>query len=147
MAHEGFETAQDALDFIFAGKARVTLTSAKTGTHFTFKLNQVENEDGTVTPFFVKYLFGPNNAWDGDWAYLGFVPNGERDKLVAGRKGKPDADSFKALAWTLKHLYAGLIPEDLTIQHNDACGMCGRELTDPISVATGFGPVCREKVM
>ena len=43
MAHAGFETAQEALDFIFAGKSRVTIVSVGTGTHFTFQINQKEN--------------------------------------------------------------------------------------------------------
>ena len=144
MAHAGFETAQEALDFIFSGKAVVTLTSAKTGTHFTFKVSE---KDGEI--FFVKHLFGPDNSWNGDWAFLGFVKaDGEGNPtscLLAGRKGKPDADSFKALSWTLAQLNKGDIPADLTIQHNDACGKCGLPLTDPISVATGLGPICRGK--
>ena len=141
MAHAGFETAKEALDFIFSGKAVVTLTSAKTDTHFTFKINVGNDND----VFFVKHLFGPNNAWNGDWAYLGFIPTDERNKLVAGRKGKRGAPSFLALDWALAHLAAGRIPDALTIQHDDVCGRCGKELTDPISVATGLGPICRSK--
>ena len=142
MSHQGFETAQEALDFIFSGKAVVTLTSTS-GTHFTIKISE---KDGNV--FFVNHLFGPNNAWDGDWAFLGFIKaqdGAPTSCLLAGNKGKPDAPSFKALSWTLAHLNRGSIPAALTIQHNDACGRCGRELTDPISVATGLGPICREK--
>lgn len=141
MSHAGFENAADALDFIFSGKAVVTLTSAASGTHFTFKISA--SDDGNV--FFVKHLFGPDNSWNGDWAFLGVVFPDNRAILRAGKKGKPDAPSFKALAWTLGNLAAGSIPDSLTIQHNDACGVCGRELTDPVSVATGIGPVCRSK--
>jgi hypothetical protein len=145
MSHAGFENAADALDFIFSGKAVVTLTSAATGTHFTLKLSvPKDNEDNDF--FFVNHLFGPDNSWNGDWAFLGCVavkPTGTT--LFAGRKGKPDAPSFKALAWTLKHLAAGSIPETLTIQHNDQCGRCGRELTNPTSIAKGIGPTCAGK--
>ena len=140
MSHAGFETATEALDFIFSGKAVVTLTSTS-GTHFTFKLSQSDDE----RVFFVNHLFGSDNSWDGDWAFLGIVFDDNHSRLVAGKKGKPNAASFKALAWTLQHLAAGGIPEALTIQHNDACGRCGRELTDPVSVATGLGPICRGK--
>ncbi|QEE39817.1 MULTISPECIES: DUF6011 domain-containing protein [unclassified Methylobacterium] len=30
-----------------------------------------------------------------------------------------------------------------SIPKNDACRICGKPLTDPLSVAVGFGPVCR----
>jgi len=141
MSHQGFETAAEALDFIFSGKAVVTLTSAATGTHFTFKLSQSDDE----RVFFVKHLFGSDNSWDGDWAFLGTVFNDSRHALRAGKKGKPDATSFKALNWTLGLLASDLIPAELTIQHNDSCGRCGKDLTDPVSVATGLGPICRSK--
>ena len=145
MSHAGFETAAEALDFIFSGKALVTITSAKSGTHFTFKFKE---KDGDI--FFVNHLWGPNNAWDGDWDWTGFVKaDGEGNPtscLLAGKKGNPAQNSFKALSWTLAKLNQGVIPADLTIQHNDACGMCGKALTDPISVATGLGPICRGKV-
>ena len=140
MSHAGFETATEALDFIFSGKAVVTLTSTS-GTHFTFKLSQSDDE----RVFFVKHLFGSDNSWNGDWAFLGIVFDNNHSRLVAGKKGKSNADSFKALAWTLQHLAAGSVPEALTIQHNDACGRCGRDLTDPVSVALGLGPICRGK--
>jgi len=141
MSHAGFENAADALDFVFSGKAIVTLTSAVTDTHFTFKVSV--SDDGNV--FFVKHLFGPDNSWDGDWAFIGVIFSNNRAVIHAGKKGKPHAPSFKALAWTLGNLAAGSIPSTLTIQHNDACGVCGRELTDPVSVATGIGPICRSK--
>jgi hypothetical protein len=145
MAHAGFETPSEALDFIFSGKAVVTLSSTS-GTHFTFKVSA--GKDGGI--FFVNYLYGPNNAaWGGDWAYSGFVKSDDDGNpttgLIAGRKGTPDAVSFKAFQWALAHLKHGHIPDTLTIQHNVTCGVCGRELTDPISVATGIGPICRSK--
>jgi len=143
MSHAGFENAADALDFIFSGKAVVTLTSAATGTHFTFKVSE---KDGEV--FFVKHLFGPDNSWNGDWAFLGFIRAKDgvpTSTLLAGKSGKPEAPSFEAFNWTLSNLNRGGIPDALTIQHNDSCGRCGRELTDPVSVATGLGPICREK--
>jgi len=144
MSHQGFETAQEALDFIFAGKSRFTLTSAASGKHFTFKVNE---KDGEI--FFVKVLNGPDNSWNGDWLFLGFVKADEGTPtscLIAGRKGHPDAESFKALSWALAHLNRGDIPAQLTVQHDDACGRCGRALTDPISVSTGLGPECRKHI-
>jgi hypothetical protein len=138
MSHQGFENAQEAIDFIFAGKARVTLTSTS-GVHFTFKIEQGKDEDA---PFFVRVLTGSDNSWSGNWDFLGTIFSDGRSRLVGGRKGMPNAPSFKAFFWTLRHLAGGDIPEALTIQHNDSCGRCGKDLTDPISVAIGLGPVC-----
>lgn len=141
MAHQGFETATEALDFMFSGKAVVTLTSIS-GKHFTFKLSTPKTRQDI---FFVNYLYGPDNSWAGDWKYTGFVaPKRGRYHLVSGHKGTSGTPSFTALQWALKHLSAGSIPESLTIQHNDSCGKCGKPLTDPISVARGLGPVCRK---
>ena len=140
--HTGFETSKEALDFIFAGKSKVTMTSKTTGKHFTFKVD--EGKDGDI--FFVKVLNGPNNAWNGDWLFLGFIKaDGEGNRttgFIGGRKGHPEAPSFKAFQWAVSHLDAGTLPEALTIQHQGSWGACGRELTDPISLATGLGPIC-----
>jgi hypothetical protein len=149
-SHTGFETAADALQFILAGKAKFTISSAKTDTHFTFKINQKDDpaNTGDKTPFFVSVLNGPDN-WT-NFMYIGFIPQqGDNQplRLVAGRKGHPDAPSFKALSWTLRHLTNGNIPADLTIQHEGKCCRCGRALTVPTSIASGIGPDCATKMM
>ena len=146
MQHDGFTSAQDALTFILAGKARFTLTSAKTGTHYTYKVDAPRNSDvyDLATPRFVKVLSGPDNSWNGDWTYLGLI--GKEGRLVAGRKGLPDAPSFKALDWALGHLNADTLPEALTIQHDGQCCRCGRALTHPESIASGIGPDCASKM-
>lgn len=146
MHHEGFTTAQDALTFILAGKARFTLTSGKTGAHFTYKVDAPKDADieDPATPRFVKVLSGPDNSWNGDWLYLGLL--GQEKRLVAGRKGHPDAPSFKALDWALGHINADTLPEQLTIQHEGQCCRCGRALTHPESIASGIGPDCASKM-
>lgn len=140
--HTGFETPKEALDFIFGGKARFSLTSAKTGKHFTYKIEKGK-DDGA--PFFVNVLRGPNNAfWGGDWLYTGFIKETETFNLISGNKGTGGSESFEALAWTLRMLIKDL-PKDLTIMHDGVCGVCGKELTHPVSIACGIGPVCRAK--
>jgi len=149
LTHSGFENAEDALAFIFGGKSRFTLTSAKSNKRFTFKCQL--GKTGEAPPFFVNLLTGPNNAWwGGDWNWCGFIKATEDGEptscLLAGNKGHPTSDSFKALSWTLAHLNRGNIPSDLTITHDGVCGKCGKDLTVPESVARGLGPVCAGKV-
>lgn len=137
--HKGFKTAAEALAFITGGRAYVTMTSAKTGKHFTYRVATGKDDK---TPLFVGVLEGPDNYMN--YRYIGFIPK-LTTMLIAGRRGKPNAPSFKALTWVLKHLVKGRLPEDLTIHHEGKCGMCGRKLTDPGSIECGIGPICREK--
>ena len=141
MQHAGFENAQDALAFIFAGNAVFTLTSTKTDKHFTYKMRQ-GNDD--TAPHFLSVLSGPDN-W-ANYQYIGFVPFKAPATLVAGRNGKPDALSYKVFRWALSHLQAGNMPSDLTIQHEGKCARCARRLTHPDSIARGIGPECATKM-
>ena len=138
-----FETAKAALDFITAGKATVSLKSLRTGKHFTFKIDQAkDNKD----MFFVKVLNGSDNSWTGDWMFLGTIFSTSAPTLRAGKKGRPDAPSFKALEWTLENLLRGAISDELEIWHEGQCGMCRKPLTDPTSIEIGLGPICRAKL-
>jgi hypothetical protein len=145
-SHAGFESADTALDFIFGGNATFTLSSEKTGTHFTYKVRHKPNpaNTGDSTPFFVSVLSGPDN-WD-NYQYIGFVPGTfsgfPTAGLVAGKKGRVDAPSFKALSWALDHLNRGTIPANLNIQHEGKCCRCARKLTRPESIEAGIGPEC-----
>jgi hypothetical protein len=148
-SHVGFEDAKTALDFILSGNAVFTLTSARTGKHITCKVRQKTDtlNTGDKTPFFVSVLDGPL-SWD-NFQYIGFIPEPsdiDPIRLVAGRKGRPDLPAFAALQWTLKHLVAGDLPEDLTVQHEGTCGRCNRALTDPESISRGLGPHCAKLV-
>lgn len=147
MRNDLFETAitdpQDALRFVYAGRALFTITSRKTGTRFTFKVSAAHGERDKSKMRFVKVLNGPDNT--SSYLYLGYVKTNQPGEMFAGNKGRPDAASYKALSWTLKQLAAGRMPEDLEFLHAGKCGCCGRALTVPESIKTGLGPVCAGK--
>lgn len=53
------------------------------------------------------------------------------------------APSVKALAWLVKGLAEGAdLTKAVELRHEGRCGRCGRKLTTPASVDTGFGPHC-----
>ena len=134
-----FDNAKDALEFIFGGRAMVTLSSAETGKHFTYKVSR----KGPDTPFFVGVLSGPDNR--SDYQYIGFISH-QTLELVAGRKGRPDTPSSKAFNWALRHLVErDQIPAALSIQHEGRCCKCARVLTHPDSLRTGIGPECAKR--
>lgn len=134
--------AEQALAFIFAGKAVVTLQSAKTGTRYTYKVSKAEEKEGQAAQqprYFVSLLTGPENT--SDYTYLGMVSNGEL-RLTHASKLPIESAPVKAMQFALAHPEA---PE-LEIFHEGRCGRCGRVLTVPESVETGFGPECAGKL-
>lgn len=139
-----FENATEALNFMMAGKSTVTLKSGKTDNHFTYKISQAKGDNTDM--YFVKVLMGSDNSWNGDWTYIGYiVPDTAGGFFIqSGRKGISNSPAFIAMHWTLNKLSTtGAIPEIVEIWHEGKCGKCGRKLTDPVSIETGLGPICR----
>lgn len=132
-------------DFLFAGNARFTLRSLKTGVRFTYRV-RVRKADvtaGLTDPtYFIETLRGPDN--DRDYLYLGVLRQpGTLFLTPASRQGRASA-SFKAIVWALDAMRGGrdVLGKTLEIWHEGRCGRCGRVLTVPESIASGYGPEC-----
>lgn len=131
-------------EFVFAGNARLTLVSRKTGARFTYRV-RAPKEPGAVSHF-VSVLTGPGNEID--YAYLGhfFQTSGA---YVHGRKSSITEDAPSAKAWAYfgrKVLDEGRLPEQIEVWHEGRCGRCGRVLTVPESIERGIGPECAGKL-
>ena len=72
MSHSArFQSASTALQFILAGRARLTLVSAKTGVRFTYRVVQPTE----TSPHFVKVLTGSDN--ESSYTFLGSIFEGK----------------------------------------------------------------------
>jgi Family of unknown function (DUF6011) len=149
-----FDSAAAARQFIETGKtqngsATVTLESLKTGNRYTYKISQARDKESGLPQdcFFVGVLNGPDNT--ADYKYIGRIARGI---FWAGRKFpkagdiSKDAPSVRAFDWAWRALVKGTLPEQLAVWHEGKCGRCGRKLTVPSSVASGFGPECIGKL-
>jgi len=107
-------------------------------------------------PVWVKLLTGSNN--ESDYTFLGTLfPDGKwpETTFASFRPGRdckvgPEAPSRKALDWLVEKLSPevngrGLF-EQAEVWHEDTCGRCGRKLTVPESVESGYGPECIKRV-
>lgn len=132
-------------DFITAGNATFTISGREH--RFTFKCRRKDPEPGsryTQATYFVSLLNGPDNTTD--YCYLGIldIVTGYV-RLTRGSKLSPSAPSVKAIQWALPRIWAQApMPPAFEIRHEGRCGRCGRELTVPESVDTGFGPECAD---
>lgn len=146
------EEMKGKLDFdgakkhILAGKSILTFKNSETGKHFTFKVNKHKEKD----LWFVNFLSGSDN--NSNYSYLGIINKNYYTKhlefkLTAKSKASMDSVVFKGFNWVFNRINNNVtFPENLEIWHEGVCGRCGRKLTHPESIQTGFGPRCITKI-
>jgi hypothetical protein len=129
----------DARRFILAGNATFTLTSARTGMRFTYKVRAKEVADGAPSVHFVSVLTGADN--ESDYTFLGTIFGGATFKHSTKSRIGKDAPSAKAFAWSFPRIMGNALVE-ASVHHEGKCGRCGRKLTVPRSIEVGLGPEC-----
>jgi len=134
---------QDIKNFLFAGRATITLKSGKSGTHFTFRVNSKKNDP--KSPFFVSVLSGSDNY--SNYTYIGIITNDKKTfKHTQNSKVSTDAPSFIAFNYFFKLLSQNQVNPAMEIYHSGKCGRCGRKLTTPDSIERGIGPFCAGQI-
>lgn len=144
-------TPADIKKFVVAGNATFTLKSEKTGKHFTYKVREPKDRPDTMwgrirnpknTTRFVSVLC------DGDkYVYMGIIndlSDGISFRQTLKSNFNTDSPSVKALNYFLNGLNHNQIAHNLHVYHSGKCCRCGRELTDPVSISLGIGPICRD---
>lgn len=124
-------------------RAKVVLTTDLQGAkryHQTFEMRRWENRDGHVIVTIQVRGYGGDklfhvNTITGDVREARGCPS---DPLL-----RYAAKAALTFAWT------GTTPTPsngtVTVVEESVCGVCGLELTDPVSIEHGIGPVCRGK--
>ncbi len=139
-----FTELSAAQQFLFAGRAIITVVSKLTGTRFTFRFSKPKQDAGDprVPPTFVSVLTGSDN--NTCYSFIGSIFANDPATIRPSRKSAvgADAPSAKAASWFLRMLARGDVLEYCEVWHEGRCGRCGRRLTVPSSIASGFGPEC-----
>lgn len=130
---------RDRYEYMLAGKAKVTIVSKRSGARFTYEIVHARGNATASSVHFVRVLVGPDNSRD--FQFLGTIFNAHEYRHGVRSLISPDAPSAKAFAWTWRNLDS----QEIEVWHSGTCSRCGRELTDPDSIARGLGPVCAEK--
>ena len=124
------------LDFILAGKAIFTVRNTETMNRFTYKVRA--SKDGKV--YFVSVLTGTDN--NTNYSYIGTIFDKTRFVHTSKSKIKKDATSVLGFTYLFRHLLKKDLDPCYTFYHEGRCGRCGRRLTDPESIESGYGPEC-----
>jgi hypothetical protein len=125
-------------DYMLGGHAKVTIVSKRSGARYTYEIKRKELDDGRFLHF-VSVLVGPDNS--SDYEFLGTIFGGQQFRHGHKSKIAQNAPSASAFAWS----WANLDSDQIEVWHSGSCSRCGRELTDPQSIARGLGPVCAER--
>ena len=123
---------------LFAGKTKFTISNEK-DQHYTFKVKQIKD----THRYMVLLLTGPNNS--NDFTYLGMLWDESVRPVSLTQKSKFNKDStpYKVFCYAQSVLAnKNTLPEGYSILPSGTCFKCGRELTTPESIRTGYGPVC-----
>jgi hypothetical protein len=133
---------QLAIAFILGGKALFTAVSGKTDNHITFSVRRYRKNPSLFLVFSRADL--PDKR--GGFKYLGTIHTGAHDKYFsATRKSESIPLHFKTFKWMWSTMMThGRIPTNVKLLHHGTCGRCGKKLTDPKSIQSGFGPCCRK---
>lgn len=137
-------------DFILGGRAIFTVASP-TGERYTFKVTRKDADPGSryqQPTYFLAVMTGSANDADSSYTYLGILLAGNGGvKLTRNSRMADDATQVRVVRWALAKVWAGqALPTGYAIHHEGRCGRCGRLLTVPESITTGFGPECSERM-
>lgn len=127
------------LQFLFREKnnngAEFTVKSLKTGKDYTFKVNRSEYNENWYTHVKVE------KGYD-SFVRLGTFSNGK----ITHKREEVKTPAALAIAWLLRQIVNkdfDTIEKNVKVMHTGSCLVCGRKLTDAISIEQGIGPVCR----
>jgi hypothetical protein len=128
--------------FVFGGKSIFTVRNVNTGNRFTYKMTRKKSlKEGEEDVVFVKVLSGSDN--NSDYTFIGTVFGQSRYRHSPKSQFGADTQSSKAIDWVVKNINS--LPSNIEVWHEGRCGRCGRKLTVPESIESGFGPECVTK--
>lgn len=116
----------------------------ETRLHRTFAIKRWEGRDGVMLSV---EIHGSGDYAAGTRAIKMFHISPGHARLVEARDARGDNKLLRyAAEAAVKYAWHGTLPTppngSVTVTESDTCSMCGRTLTDPVSIERGIGPEC-----
>lgn len=150
---------------ITAGRSILTVRSHRTQERYTFRFRRPDSNPNKKRPVWVSLLGGPEGGFTTPqtasaddqgvidtsnrvWSFLGTIwPEDGRPWVFnpSAKSKVPFEDkSMRAAHWIARMLPLAVdhLMEEADWWHEGRCGRCGRRLTVPESIESGFGPEC-----
>lgn len=130
------EVKYNILDFILGGKSDFTIFQEP---DIQVKYRVVSNDSGNVWFVYTETKDSKKVS------YQGYFTKSIPYSFKEGKKPNIELNTkaIRGLIWVLNH--ANSLPSTVHILHHGKCSVCGRQLKDADSLASGLGPICRKK--
>lgn len=137
---------QFALQYMFGGKSEFVIENIITRNRFLYQVKQAQNNKN------LYFVYAKQITTDTDEIskknYSGyFIINGKYYNYHQGKHGNLSIKDkpIVALNYTINKLKNKTLQSCVHIKHTGRCGICGRRLTDDVSIERGFGISCYNK--
>lgn len=121
---------------LLAGHSIFTVTNLTTCKHFTYRIIKPNPH----SPHFVSLLTGPNN--EEDYTFIGTIFDGQIFRHSAkGGIGK-ESVGVRGFEWLWRNL--DKLPENVRVDGSEFCFRCGKRLTTPEAIESGYGATCQK---
>jgi hypothetical protein len=117
------------------GNSTVTFLNTKTGNRFTYRIKVTKTPKESQL-YFVKLLTSPDTYQFIGSIFVNKFKHSQRSNISA------EAQGVRVFQYVFNKLSQGKLEDFIEIYHEGKCGRCGRQLTVPESITSGFGPEC-----
>ena len=133
-------------EFVLSGKSLFTLFNKETGNYFTFKVTKIKEEkkSSAADIWFVSYFSGTENDADSSYTFFGTIFDNGVFRLSKKKDHLKDKQAVKVFTWFWELKES--LPDQVKVFHEGRCGRCGRPLTTPKSIMSGYGPSCYKSI-
>jgi len=136
-------TGAEFLTMAFAGSARITVVSKRTGTRYTYKISKPRKQSGRDV-FFISVLTSPDN--ETGYSFIGTVFDKQTFKWSGKSSLSSTCPSVQGFSWLIRNMKRSDIGNQVTLYREGHCLRCGRTLTVPESIVSGYGPECVQMI-
>jgi len=137
---------QKIIDYIFGGNALITVRNEDSKNRFTFKIKKCKNPKAIkIDLYWVLVLTMPDNNDEKSYKFIGALSREEGFRHSDKSYIKDNAKSVNVAYYYFNRLlgYSKFkLHDNIRTYHMGYCGRCGRLLTVPESIDSGFGPEC-----
>lgn len=138
--HE-FSCNEKVKKYILGGNSIFTVQNSETKNRFTYNIKQGKKNQKL---FWVSVLVGTDNMKD--YKFIGCFSLEKGYLHSTSSKVTIKAQSVRVIDYYLRKLFNNTLPLNIRTFHLSYCGRCGKPLTTPDSIESGFGPTCIQAI-